>query len=95
MLIIALSIFPTGLDSSFVHHYCLGARMYDTGQCQIGWAYMLAMIGTALAIFSPFLAQYTDITLDERKEATIENSIQCKPPEYAQVAPQYDLPTYV
>ena len=35
--------------------------MYSAGSCHVGWAYMLGMMGAALAVFCPFLSQYTDL----------------------------------
>ena len=65
IMIAGLVIYPLGLDSSFVRHYCRQARMYHAGSCQIGWSYLLGIVGTALAIFTPFLSQYTDLKLNE------------------------------
>ena len=63
ILILGLVVYPMGLDSRFVAHYCPGAGTYSSGQCFIGWAYMLAIMGTALSVFCPFLSQYTDMKL--------------------------------
>ncbi|KAK2149060.1 hypothetical protein LSH36_469g00028 [Paralvinella palmiformis] len=64
-MIAGLAIYPLGLDTKFVRHYCSSARMYDAGDCQIGWSYLLGIVGTSLAIFTPFLSQYTDLNLQE------------------------------
>ncbi|ELT95528.1 hypothetical protein CAPTEDRAFT_148433 [Capitella teleta] len=68
LLTAGLVIFPVGLESSVVQHYCPEASVYRPGtSCQIGWAYLLGIVATALAFFAPFLAQYTDISLDQRR----------------------------
>ena len=60
----ALLIFPVGFQSRVVRHYCHNTGMYHTGICELGWAYVLAIIGTALAMFLPYLSQYTDFRLN-------------------------------
>lgn len=64
ILIAAIFTFPLGLDSKFARHYCPGARMYNGGTCNVGWAYILGVMATALSIFCPFLSQYTDFYED-------------------------------
>lgn len=62
ILIGAVVSFPVGLDSKFAQHYCPGARMYNAGEsCQIGWAYILGIMSSALVVFCPVLSHYTDI----------------------------------
>ncbi|XP_065054588.1 LHFPL tetraspan subfamily member 6 protein-like isoform X2 [Rhopilema esculentum] len=57
---LALLFFPLGLSSSFVHKICgPGADMYKSGNCQISWGYVLAIMSAALLIFSPILARYS------------------------------------
>ncbi len=65
IMIAGLVAFPVGLDSQFVRHYCRDARAYHGGSCQIGWAFLLAIVGTSLSVFTPFLSQYTDLVLQE------------------------------
>jgi hypothetical protein len=61
LLIISLVVFPVGLDCSFVRHHCGAAsRSYYAHHCHLGWAYVLAMMSTSLAMFCPVLSQYTD-----------------------------------
>ena len=66
LLVLGVTLLPLGLTGRAVHKFCPRAKPYKPGACEIGWAYLLAMIGTALAAFAPFLAQYTDISLVER-----------------------------
>ena len=61
ILVGAVILFPVGLDSKFAQHYCPGSRMYDGGSCQVGWAYILGIMTSALVVFCPVLSHYTDI----------------------------------
>ena len=64
-MVAGLLVFPLGLDSRFVQHYCEGATAYFSGGCQLGWGYMLGIMGAALAMFCPFLSQYTDMKVHD------------------------------
>jgi hypothetical protein len=70
IMVAGLVIFPLGLDSMFVQLYCRGSSIYDAGTCQIGWGYMLAIMGTALSIFCPFLSHYTDMKVNQYHRPT-------------------------
>ena len=100
MLIAGLTLFPLGLRSSLVRQHCGRTRLYDAGYCQVGWAYMLAIIGTALAMFSPFLAQYTDVSLHERSHVARRDvdrtsaPVPPKLPDYSEVK-QTQVPAFV
>lgn len=63
LMIVGLFIYPLGLNAKFVRFFCPSSRKYNAGACQIGWAYLLGIMGTALALFCPFLSQYTDMRL--------------------------------
>ena len=67
LLLAGLLVFPVGFDSMFVRHYCPGSRMYDAGSCSVGWSYILAVVGTSLGIFCPFLSHYTDVKLRDEE----------------------------
>ncbi len=99
MLIGGLTILPLGLRSPLVRQYCGRTRLYDAAYCQVGWAYMLAIIGTALAMFSPFLAQYTDVSLHEKSLAVSETRAgnnMPKLPEYQETVTETPtVPVYV
>ena len=73
ILLGAVVSFPVGLDSKLAQHYCPGARMYDAGSCQVGWAYMLGIMAAALVVFCPILSHYTDIDddLDDSDESDV------------------------
>lgn len=53
-----LLVYPFGLNSSLVRSYCGNADIYYAGDCQIGWGYMLAIVGVMLTVFLPFFAKY-------------------------------------
>lgn len=53
-----LLVYPFGLNSSLVRSFCGESDIYYAGECQIGWGYMLAIVGVMLTIFLPFFAKY-------------------------------------
>ncbi|KAE8621988.1 hypothetical protein XENTR_v10005056 [Xenopus tropicalis] len=53
-----LLVYPFGLNSTTVKKYCENASIYYAGDCQIGWGYMLAIVGVMLSVFLPFFAKY-------------------------------------
>uniref|UniRef100_A0A3Q2DAS8 Transmembrane protein 211-like n=1 Tax=Cyprinodon variegatus TaxID=28743 RepID=A0A3Q2DAS8_CYPVA len=53
-----LLVYPFGLNSSLVRSFCGDADIYYAGECQIGWGYMLAIVGVMLTVFLPFFAKY-------------------------------------
>ncbi|XP_046356015.1 transmembrane protein 211-like [Haliotis rubra] len=66
IMIAGLLIYPLGLGSKSFREYCGNmSSAYYSGQCLIGWSYMLGIMGTALAIFCPFLSQFTDMKASE------------------------------
>ncbi|XP_061819347.1 LHFPL tetraspan subfamily member 7 protein [Nerophis lumbriciformis] len=53
-----LLVYPFGLNSSLVRSFCGNSDIYNAGECQIGWGYMLAIVGVMLTVFLPFFAKY-------------------------------------
>ncbi|XP_074527565.1 LHFPL tetraspan subfamily member 7 protein [Halichoeres trimaculatus] len=53
-----LLVYPFGLNSSLVRSFCGNSEIYYAGECQIGWGYMLAIVGVMLTVFLPFFAKY-------------------------------------
>uniref|UniRef100_A0A8C6LKP7 Si:dkey-35m8.1 n=1 Tax=Nothobranchius furzeri TaxID=105023 RepID=A0A8C6LKP7_NOTFU len=53
-----LLVYPFGLNSSLVRSFCADSDIYYAGECQIGWGYMLAIVGVMLTVFLPFFAKY-------------------------------------
>ncbi|XP_063060123.1 LHFPL tetraspan subfamily member 7 protein [Engraulis encrasicolus] len=53
-----LLVYPFGLNSNLVKSFCGDADIYYAGECQIGWGYMLAIVGVMLTLFLPFFAKY-------------------------------------
>ncbi|KAM6465111.1 LHFPL tetraspan subfamily member 7 protein-like isoform 1-T1 [Liasis olivaceus] len=53
-----LLVYPFGLGSSAVRRHCEDSSIYYAGSCQLGWGYMLAIVGVMLSVFLPFFAKY-------------------------------------
>ncbi|XP_041947045.1 LHFPL tetraspan subfamily member 7 protein [Alosa pseudoharengus] len=53
-----LLVYPFGLNSNLVKSFCGSSDIYYAGECQIGWGYMLAIVGVMLTLFLPFFAKY-------------------------------------
>ncbi|KAM9333574.1 LHFPL tetraspan subfamily member 7 protein [Pholidichthys leucotaenia] len=53
-----LLVYPFGLNSALVRSFCGDSDIYYAGECQIGWGYMLAIVGVMLTVFLPFFAKY-------------------------------------
>lgn len=53
-----LLVYPFGLNSNLVKSFCGNSDIYYAGECQIGWGYMLAIVGVMLTVFLPFFAKY-------------------------------------
>ncbi|XP_067670632.1 LHFPL tetraspan subfamily member 2 protein-like [Haliotis asinina] len=61
-----LLMYPLGFSTPFFQYYCgEAAGPYSTGHCQIGWSYMLAIMGVSLSIFCPILSNFADVKYDE------------------------------
>ncbi|KAJ8403869.1 hypothetical protein AAFF_G00347370 [Aldrovandia affinis] len=53
-----LLVYPLGLNSTLVKSYCGDSAVYSAGECQMGWGYVLAIVGVMLTLFLPFFAKY-------------------------------------
>ncbi|KAJ8372938.1 hypothetical protein AAFF_G00272620 [Aldrovandia affinis] len=53
-----LLVYPFGLSSALVRSLCGDSGVYRAGDCQMGWGYMLAIVGVMLTLFLPFFAKY-------------------------------------
>ncbi|XP_070587566.1 LHFPL tetraspan subfamily member 7 protein [Erythrolamprus reginae] len=53
-----LLVYPFGLGSSAVRTHCEDSSIYYAGNCQLGWGYMLAIVGVMLSVFLPYFAKY-------------------------------------
>lgn len=61
-----LLVYPIGFDSNYFRLYCgVGAEVFDTGVCHIGWTYVLAIVGAAVSIFCPVLSYFSTEEVDE------------------------------
>ncbi|KAK7073234.1 hypothetical protein SK128_004245 [Halocaridina rubra] len=55
---VGLILFPLGLGSPFARLQCgASASVYMAGGCEMGYAYMLALVATGLAAYCPVLAR--------------------------------------
>uniref|UniRef100_A0A663MEM3 Transmembrane protein 211 n=1 Tax=Athene cunicularia TaxID=194338 RepID=A0A663MEM3_ATHCN len=43
-----LLVYPFGFNSATVKRFCENSDIYYAGDCQIGWGYMLAIVGVIL-----------------------------------------------
>ena len=67
----AILLYPYVFGTDRTKAVCPNATSYHMGpQCQLGWSYMLAISGCAIATFCPYLARHIDVFLEE-----------CDPPE--------------
>ncbi|KAM8797186.1 LHFPL tetraspan subfamily member 7 protein [Eudromia elegans] len=53
-----LLVYPFGFNSATVKRFCENSDIYYAGDCQIGWGFMLAIVGVMLSVFLPFFAKY-------------------------------------
>uniref|UniRef100_A0A803Y9H7 Transmembrane protein 211 n=1 Tax=Meleagris gallopavo TaxID=9103 RepID=A0A803Y9H7_MELGA len=44
-----LLVYPFGFNSATVKRFCENSDIYYAGDCQIGWGYMLAIVGVMLS----------------------------------------------
>ena len=65
VLVLALLVYPGGLGTSFVQYHCPGASTYHPGQCNVSWAYMLAIMTTTLCMFCPVMCYYSDMQIND------------------------------
>ena len=72
LMLSALFAYPLGLRSYFFRYYCgQEADIYNAAQCSMGWAYMLAVMGTSLSMFCPILWSFKN----DKNESETEESI--------------------
>uniref|UniRef100_A0A8D0M7N3 Transmembrane protein 211 n=2 Tax=Sus scrofa TaxID=9823 RepID=A0A8D0M7N3_PIG len=53
--IVGLLVFPISLASPFAKEACLVSSMYCSGQCQLGWGYVTAILNAVLASLLPMI----------------------------------------
>ena len=46
---IGLILFPAGMDNPMVLSFCNNDGNFDIGDCQLGWAFIVIIVGTVLA----------------------------------------------
>lgn len=58
-LVTALAMFPVGFDTPEVRQVCgTQSGLYNTGDCHIGWSYIIASGCCALCFALPVLSHY-------------------------------------
>lgn len=50
-----LLVFPISLASPFAKEACGTSSVYRSGQCQLGWGYVTAILNAALASLLPLI----------------------------------------
>ena len=56
LLISAVLLFPAGFGASKVKKICRTSEIFNVGECQLGWAYIVNICGVFIAIISAFLS---------------------------------------
>ena len=58
--IAGLLVYPLELGSPGVRDQCGKlARMYHSDECEFSWAFMLAIVSTAISVYCPILAKFS------------------------------------
>ena len=69
LLFSGLVVYPVGFGSTYFQFYCGdSASDFRSGDCQIGWTYMLAIAGNALSIFCPIFSYFSESEHDPLTE---------------------------
>lgn len=55
-MIAGCAVFPAGWDQESIKKTCNSSDKYDSGECNIRWAYMLAVVGCFDAVILTTLA---------------------------------------
>ena len=56
-----LVVYPVGFGSTYFRFYCGdSASDFRSGDCNIGWTYMLAIAGNALSLFCPIFSYFSE-----------------------------------
>lgn len=56
-LIIAVVLYPIGLNSEYAKSVCGKSSYYSSGDCTIAWGYVLIIMAVSLTIFCPILGK--------------------------------------
>lgn len=59
-MVIGIVLLPGSFGSPILQSFCgPDAFPYHLGHCHLGWSYGLAIVGTVMALFCPYLARHT------------------------------------
>uniref|UniRef100_A0A8B9C473 Transmembrane protein 211 n=1 Tax=Anser brachyrhynchus TaxID=132585 RepID=A0A8B9C473_9AVES len=61
-----LLVYPFGFNSATVKRFCENSDIYYAGDCQIGWGYMLAIVGVMLSLSVNDLLGKTELSQRSR-----------------------------
>ncbi|XP_018116565.1 transmembrane protein 211 [Xenopus laevis] len=56
--VLGLLVFPFNLHSQFARQICGSSFIYKSGDCSLGWGYMMAIVTVMLSCFLPFIGRY-------------------------------------
>lgn len=59
LYVIGLILFPAGMDDPVIRTLCENTAAFQLGNCQLGWAYIIMIVGTAIAIVATILSWST------------------------------------
>ena len=65
LFLVALVVFPAGFGAPFITQFCAPSYSYNSGSCNIDWAYILGMVFTAATSFLPPLAVFSMNVVDD------------------------------
>lgn len=71
----AILFYMVGLDSDVANDICGTSSVFKTGDCQIGWSYLLLIFTSSFCFLLPVLSHYTDHTICAKQR-------KMEPPEY-------------
>ncbi|XP_030074722.1 LHFPL tetraspan subfamily member 7 protein [Microcaecilia unicolor] len=71
--VLGLLIFPFSLDSAFAKEACGPSWIYYSGNCKLGWGFMMAIIAVMLSCLLPIIGRYN---LNEIKTKIIFSRIR-------------------
>lgn len=73
LFISSIVIFPAGIDNDIVRHPQLcgqSAGSFKLGDCSIGWAYILVMVGTGVGVVAVGLSWTPGCWREKHREAS-------------------------
>lgn len=72
-LIIAVFLYPLGLNSEYARSVCGNSNLYYAGECKVAWGYVLIIMSVLLTIFCPILGKFSITSKDEYSVALYDS----------------------